>query len=416
MSNNTDDAKALIADAQQNLTDATSKLNAAAPESIISTPAQLDAALQNAPTWAVLRLASTLVYPTALTLIKPVTLQAEIPGTGRIARESAVPTFLGGLRSTVDDIVLTDLAVRHTNPLTDIVVLTGARSIVTRVRVLGDPVNGGKRGFAANGSAMVLDGCHVGDIFQPAQDTQAVCTWNMPGTGLTIRNCYLEAAGQSVMAGGADSDSAATIPTDLTIVDSELTKNPAWYARKMQIKCALELKDSIKVRVFNTWLRYAGTSMGQGAYLIVVTPRNQGGKAPWSTVRDVVIENCFGQFAAGIVTLLGSDNINPSGPLADFTLRNFMATDIDPLGITGGTGRLFAFDRGPARVTLDGVKVTGKNLKAHGYFSGVAPVGLVIKGMDLPPATYKWKIDAGGMGRAALMAYMPDAQIDSTVP
>ena len=155
--------------------------------------------------------------------------------------------------------------------------------------------------------------------------------------------------------------------------------------------------------------------MGQGAYLFVFTPRNQGGNAPWSTVQDVIINNCTGQFAGGVITLLGSDNVHPSGPCANITLRDCSFTDIDPQGITKGAGRLFTFDRSPQRVTLDGITVTGQNLSALGYFSGAAPVGLVLTRLNLPTARYGWKIDAGGMGVAALHAYAPDLVTDASV-
>jgi hypothetical protein len=107
--------------------------------------------------------------------------------------------------------------------------------------------------------------------------------------------------------------------------------------------------------------------------------------------------------------------VSPSGPLADFVLRDSTFSVINPQGITGGAGRLFMFDRSPQRVTIDTVTVTGDHLNALGYFSGAAPTGLALRRLSLPPAKYGWKIDGGGMGVAALKAYAPDADLDDTV-
>jgi hypothetical protein len=412
-----DTARALLIQAQQQLASALLALDEASappPALLIATPAALDLALARAPAGAVLTLSRTLVYPGGLTLTTPVTLQSEIVGTGRMTREEPAPTVLGGIRVTADDVTLIGLAIRHTNPRTDIVVLSGARPTLDRCRVLGDPLTGAKRGIAANGSAMTIRRGYIDDCWQPAQDAQAICAWDM-GPGLDIDDCYLAGGAQSVMLGGADPTSEARTPRNVSIQHSTLTKNPRWFAAGVQLKCALELKNAIGVRVTDCALEYAGTSQGQGAYLIVATPRNQGGQAPYSTVRDVVIAQCTGRFAAGLVNLLGTDNVHPSGPLADFTIQDCQFTDIDPTGLTGGTGRLFMVDRAPQRVTLDGITVAGQHLAALGYFSGAAPVGFVATRLTLPPAKYGWKIDAGGMGRAALQTYMPDAQLDGSV-
>lgn len=412
-----DTARPFLLEAQQKIAAALRELDAAPPVGpgpLLTTPTALDLALANAPTGAVLRLASTLVYAGGLTLSKPVTLQSEIADPFRMSRDAAAPTFQGGIRVNADDVTLAGLAIRHANPRTDIVVLAGARPLVDRCRILGDPLTGAKRGIAANGSEMVIRRCYIDDCWQPAQDAQAICSWDM-GPGLVIDDCYLSGGAQAVMIGGADPSSSARIPGKIAIQKSTLTKNPKWYTSGVQLKCALELKNAINVRVTECALEYAGISMGQGGYLIVLTPRNQGGTAPYSTVQDVLIANCTGRYAAGILNLLGSDNINPSGPLQNVTLYDSTFTDIDPTGITKGAGRLFMFGRAPQNVTIDKVTVTGSHLSALGYFSDEAPTGLVLKRLTLPPAKYGWKIDGGGMGAAALKAYMPDADLDATV-
>lgn len=384
------------------------------PIPIVGTPAAFDAALVAVSPGGVVKLARTFVYPNALTISKPVIILSEVEGSGRMTKDEQAPSFKGGLWITGDDVTVKGVEMRQTNVLNDIVVLSAMRTTLDRCRIMGDPVGGAKRGVAANGGATKITRCYMDDIFQPAQDSQAICAWNTVAPGLIVDDCFLSAAAETVMFGGADPVSEARTPQSISITNSTLTKNPAWIG-KQQVKCCLEFKNVKDVVVDGCVLEYAGTNQGQGGFLIDATVRNQGGTAPYSCIKNVLVKNCTGGFAAGIVNILGSDNNSPSGIVDGLTIRDCHFKNIDKLGITGGSGRLFQFDRAPKNVTLQNIVVEGQNLSAWGYFTAPAPVALTMGGMTLPPSTYKWKIDAGGMGRAALLVLMPDATLDSTI-
>jgi hypothetical protein len=302
--------------------------------------------------------------------------------------------------------------------------------VLDRIRVLGDPVQGGKRGIDFRGATeATLRNFYIDDVFQTTIDTQAIYTGTMgPGGGLVIDRGYACAAGQGFMSGGEDPATAANTPSNIRITRVRFTKKRAWMLPRdgaavlvpgkhaQQCKCAVEFKNVKNLVMEDCDLEGAGTTAGQAAALIDATVRNQNGAAPWSTVENVRITNCRGTTAGAIVNVLGSDNQHPSGTLTGFTIEGFTATAIDPKGITGGSGRLFQFERAPIDVTLTDITVAGAHLAAAGYFIGKAPpVRLTIAGVVLPPTTYGWKIDAGKAGRAALLAYMPDAQLDETV-
>lgn len=399
------------------------------PPPPISTPEALDAAILAAAAGDTLTLATSLRYPAPFTLTKPLTLQSETwqDRRGRtMTPDEPAPLFSSGVTALVDGHQLVGLDIRHTDPLKTLAVMGGVGATWDRIRVLGDSLLGAHRGIDFRGAQGRITNAYVNDIFQPAQDTQAIYSQEMlPGGGLVIKNCFLRAAGETVMFGGGDPVSEAGIPRNVTLDDCVLTKKPEWVAfitatkQAQQIKCALELKNVIGFRSSGCTFEYAGVSEGQGGYLFVFTPRNQGNTAPFSTVQDVIIENFTGRFCSGVANFLGSDNVHPSGPLSGLTLRNGMVTDVDHLTLPGTTGRLFMFDRSPQNVTLDTIAVDGLNVAAAGYFTGAAPVGFVAKNMTLPPTKYGWKIDGstghGGSGHAALMAYMPDAQLDTSV-
>ena len=96
-----------------------------------------------------------------------------------------------------------------------------------RVLISGDPTVGQKRAIAANAINVSILNSDIRDIKAVGQDSQAIAAWNSPGP-FVIRNNYLEAAGENILFGGADIMVTGVIPSDITVEDNVLTKNPAW--------------------------------------------------------------------------------------------------------------------------------------------------------------------------------------------
>jgi hypothetical protein len=267
--------------------------------------------------------------------------------------------------------------------------------LLDQCEILGDPVHGAHRGVIANGR-----GIGSWNAASMTVSGSGATAWRSGvGMGATMRifDSYLGGGAMSFMAGGGDSTSAARMPRNITIDHCTLSKNPAWYASHVQIKNAFELKCAINVKLTNSILEYAGTSAGQGGYLIVLTPRNQDGGAPWSTVQNVLIENCIGRYAGGVAQFLGHGRRQRIGRAEERGHPQLRVQNIDPKGLTGGRGRLFEFSNRPQGLTLEDLTVVGKNLGARGYFTG--PVdGLVLRNLKLSDRTYDWKIDAGEWG------------------
>lgn len=382
-----------------------------APETpLITTPEELDAALATCAEGAVLLLANTLVYPRPLSLDTGVTLQGEsyAGASGRMTRDAPAPRFDGGITALVDHHALRGLDLRGT---ATVGTMGGAHVVWDRCRLLGDPMLGAHRGIQWCGTDGRITRCYIDQIFRPDQDTQAICAWDC-GPGLLIDDCWLCAAGESVMFGGADASTADRMPREIVLAHSTLTSNPAWYDSGMQIKTALEFKACADVEVYDCVLEWPGVAQGHGAYLIVATVRNQDGAAPWSTITNVTVRNCTGGHASGVCSILGTDNVHPSGVMDGFTLRDCTFEDIT---WANPAGRVFMVDGAPVHLTLDGVTVTGDNLSQLGYFSGPPPIAMVLARMALPPSEYGWYVDAVGSGRDVLQAYAPDAQLDDTI-
>lgn len=357
----------------------------------IATPAALDAALATAAPGSVLTLSPDLIYPTPLTIKQSVTLQSDVP-LARMDRDRALPKLTAGLTITGDDVTLIGIDVRHTNPLTDIVVIKSARVTLDRVRVLGDPAKGAKRGIAANGNGDVkILRSYVDDCFAtyPGSDSQAIFAADM-FPGLVIEDNYLSAGSETILLGGMDSSSAERMPSDVTIRGNTITKNPAWQALAIGVKNTLEIKAGRRVTIEKNDISQSWGGHGQDGYAVMLTVRNQDGRAPWSTIEDVEIANNTVHHAAAAINVLGRDNNHPSGTLTRVTIHDNTFTDLDPVKYAGSR-RLILIDGGPDALSLTHNTFAGVNFTSAVYFTGktLAITNLAIVDNTFPKTTYR---------------------------
>lgn len=366
------------------------------PDGAITTPAELDAALAKADPGASLLLAPTLVYPSPFTISKPVVLHnAGLTLLGRASLSSPMPSFLGGVAVLADDVGLFDLEMRHTDPLTDICVLTGANAWLDGCRVLGDKVKGAKRGIAGNASNVRVLRCYVEDCFQfsPGNDSQAFAAWNSPGPFLLEDN-YLSGGSETVLFGGADPQNAAHIPHDIVIRRNTITKRKEWQTQNIGVKNTLELKNAINVLVEDNDIEYCWGGHGQDGYLLMITPRNQDGMAPFSTVKHVIIRNNRLRHAAAAIAMLGHDAPNTSMPLEDLLIEDNEVIDIDPWAYAGSDKMIFVGD-GPMNVTIQKNKFAGQHIGSQVYLSG-APKAFNLRVTDNTWPTSEYGVFGAG--------------------
>jgi hypothetical protein len=358
------------------------------PVSPISTPAELDLALASGA--LTLTLAHALVYPTELTLTRPVTLQAALLPPGRMTAEGPLPTFLGGVRITGDDVALLGLQIQHTRHDTDIVVFTGARVTLDRCRILGDSQAGAKRGVAANGNGeCAIRQCYIDDCFQPSpgMDSQAILAYDM-APGLTIEDNFLRAGSETIMLGGADSSAPERMPSNVKIIGNTITARPEWQALPIGVKTRVEFKACRGVTFLRNIVEHCWRQ-GQSGYLLTFSPRNQGGTAPWSTIEDVVVaDNDFAHGPAAI-NILGTDNINVSQRIARITVAGNRFTDLNGTEAGQESHKLIQIIDGPVDLTIESNTFEGGFIGSHIYFEGTTKCeGLNVVNNHWPPALY----------------------------
>lgn len=356
---------------------------------IVTTPEEFDAALASATDGTVIVCATSLVYTKALVLAQPdLTIQSEHEGSARITPEEPAPLFTSGITVTRERVSLVGLEIRRAD-LKDILTVTGTDVLIDRCRILGDPVQGAKRGIAANGPNLAITRCHIDDCFgpYPGNDCQAISGWLSEGP-TTITDNYISGGTESIMFGGGDPPSEADCPCDITIKGNTITKNPGWQSQAVSVKNTLELKNARRVRIEDNEIEYSWGGHGQDGYLLMLTPRNQEGNAPYSTVEDVIIRNNVFRYGAGAINVLGTDNNHPSGRLSRVTIEHNRFEQIDCKAYTG-SNKMILISAGPTTLTIDDNEFLAANVSSVIYFTGSPQcVDLVVTNNEFPVSKY----------------------------
>jgi hypothetical protein len=285
-----------------------------------------------------------------------------------------------------------------------------AHLVLDRLYVHGDPAKGQKRGIALNSASTVIVNSHISGIKALGQDSQAIAGWNGPGP-YRIENNYLEAAGENFMLGGADPRIPGLVTEDVVFRRNHLSKPLEWRGQRWVVKNLFQLKNARSVLVEGNLMEYSWRS-GQVGYAIVLSPRNQDGRARWTTVEDVIIKNNVVRHAGGGMQIIGEDSNHPSGPTRNVRVVNNLFYDISARE-WGGTGAFVLMGDGPANVTIERntVSQSGNIVMAYGG-SRQAPrtmEGFVFRGNVIRHNNYGVHGVDRAPGRDSLDAYFPGA-------
>ena len=228
--------------------------------------------------------------------------------------------------------------------------------IVERCLIRGDPRRGARRGVALNGAHAAVIDSYIADIKEVGADSQAIAGWNGPGP-LKIANNYLEGAGENVMFGGADPSIRDLVPSDIEILRNHMAKplawkpgDPAYAGTAWTVKNIFELKNARRVRVDGNLLEHSWVQ-AQIGFAVLLTVRNQDGRAPWAVVEDVTFVNNVIRGATSGVNIHGRDNTHPSQPTRRIVIRNNLFVDIGGPR-WGGEGRLFQIVDGTSPIVV----------------------------------------------------------------
>jgi hypothetical protein len=236
---------------------------------------------------------------------------------------------------------------------------------VDRCYVHGDPGFGQKRGIALNSGSTTIVNSYVSDIKAIGQDSQAIAGWNGPGP-YTIENNYLEGAGDNFLLGGSDPAIPGLVTADVVFRRNHLSKPVAWRAERWQVKNLFELKNARRVLVEGNLMEYVW-QQAQVGYAILLTPRNQDGKAPWATVEDVTIRRNLVRHAGGGMQIIGEDSNHPSGSTRRVKVADNLFYGVDAR-TWGGSGAFVLIGEGPSDITIEHntISQSGNIISAYG--------------------------------------------------
>jgi hypothetical protein len=222
--------------------------------------------------------------------------------------------------------------------------------IFDRCYLHGDPMRGSRRAIALNGRDLAIIHSYVSDFKEPTNDSQALAGWNGSGPIKIVDN-YLEGATENVMFGGSDAGIPNLVPSDIEIRGNTFAKNRRWDARDpaydashWPMKNLLELKNARRVLIEgNVFENFHG-------FAFVVTPRNQSGGSPWSTVEDVTVRYNWIRRVSSLISISGFDEYHPSQPTRRVMVEHNVVESMYDTGESNPKAILI--NQGPDDVTI----------------------------------------------------------------
>jgi hypothetical protein len=217
-----------------------------------------------------------------------------------------------------------------------------------------------KRGIAFNGVSLAVVDSYISDIHVVGQDTQAILGWNGPGPFKIVNN-ELEAAGESVLFGGARPSLVNNIPSDIEIRGNHFFKPLSWMVGSPSyggihwtVKNLLEFKIAQRVLITGNVLENNWVD-GQTGIAFLITPRTEYGAAPWVYVQDITFTYNVLRHTAGAVNISGLDSGDPQKLVRGrrILIQNSLFNDVNGKTWGGGGGRLFQVISGADAVTID---------------------------------------------------------------
>ena len=179
-----------------------------------------------------------------------------------------------------------------------------------------------RRGIALNSADTIIKDSYLEGFAGAGEETQGICGWTGTKNAKIINN-YIEGGAENILFGGSDPASADLIPSDIEIRGNHLNKPAEWRDKKFTMKNLFELKNAKRVNLIGNYLE----NSWNGAAL-TITVRNQDGKAPFSTIEDVMIKDNIIINAADGLNILGSDNVFPSQTLKRLNIVNNLFLDL----------------------------------------------------------------------------------------
>src|SRR6185369_14134554 len=295
--------------------------------------------------------------------------------------------------------------------------------VIDRSWIHGFDTQDVQRGVSLNGSEITISNSYISEIHGRGYDTQAICGWNGPGPFHIINN-YLEASGENILFGGADPSITNLVPTNIEIRRNYLFKplrwkmtDPSYAGIHWSVKNLLEIKMGRNIVIDGNVMENSWGD-AQIGYAVLFTVRNQDGKAPWSTIENVIFTNNTVKNSEQGFQLLGSDNLNPSQRASGLEITNNLFTGISNRFLTMTAyskvtvnhnthfqnGNIMSLYGEPSTGFVYTDNITNRAANGYGIFGDSVGEGKAALARYAPGNTFTKNIISG----AAASSYPPD--------
>jgi hypothetical protein len=271
-----------------------------------------------------------------------------------------------------------------------------------RVYLYGDRKVGQRRGIAANGRFLKILNSYFSDFKREGEESQAIAVWATDGH-VEIINNYLEAASESVLFGGAESQ-LKLIPADCLVKDNWMNKPTEWIGTKWVVKNFLEIKSGKRIKIENNLMTNNWAMAQEGIGVVFRTGEDSGKQA---TLEDI-------EFTNNIVRSSGSA-INVYGGEGDggrrMTIRNNLFYDIDAKKYDG-RGLFFKIS------DWDGLIVENNTVIHTGSITiayGKPTTNFVFRNNIVFQNEYGFFGDGGTLGKSTLAKYFSGATLEKNI-
>ena len=248
------------------------------------------------------------------------------------------------------------------------------RIVFERCYVHGNRTGSVRTGITMNTREFAVFDSNISEIHDKNSEAQALLGFN--GTGpYKIVNNFLEGAGENVLFGGADGKIDQIVPSDILIERNYFFKPLRWkkghpdYEQHWVVKNILEFKNAKRAKVRGNIFENCWPA-GQTGKAILFTPRNQGGKATWTTVEDITFENNVLRNVNGFLQIIASDGTpdKPSKNVKNIVVRNNLILQVAENN-KRGVRTFFELDGNAARSPAQNVRIVhnvGLFVPGHG--------------------------------------------------
>lgn len=287
------------------------------------------------------------------------------------------------------------------------ILVAGEGTTVNDCDLVGSDI-GQHRGILANAKNITIKNTRISNIWHSI-DTQAILGYE--GTeNLLVEDCYLEASGENIMFGGADPSSESLIPKNIVIRNCHMYKPMEWLTKaNCGVKNLFELKNVKNILVENCVFENCFVD-AQIGFAIVMSVRNQDGRAPFSTIEDVIFRNNTVKHMAGAISVLGKDYLATSQMMKRVLIEGNKFEDINP-ALFGVNGRQIQISHGGQDVVFRNNTFDGVGLNSLFSFTGGLGdplTGMVVEGNRFQEGSYGIVGDgAPSIGKAAFDYYNP---------